>query len=180
MRQAMTIMKQTAAQMAVKAQEAAERAAADRAAADRQLAEARDALADERTRVSTLQVWCSITEFLGANELLTESHLFFLPLIVTVIDLHVSLSRINTISILADGALQAELENTSRDLSRASQQVETLRVQLSTAVGESKQLKADLAKLTEEAAVVERKLAAEVLAPALLFAKEKCSPGFDE
>lgn len=62
MRQAMTIMKQTAAQMAVKAQEAAERAAADRAAADRQLAEARDALADERNCVSTLQAWSSGTD----------------------------------------------------------------------------------------------------------------------
>lgn len=69
--------------------------------------------------------------------------------------------------------LQAELESTSKDLSKASKEVETLRVQLSSAVGESKQLKADLAKLTEEAAVFERKLAAEVLARAFPFANKR-------
>lgn len=57
MRRAMTIMKEQAAEMAVRAQQAAAAAAAERAAADEKLAEAKDALSDERAKIAALQVF---------------------------------------------------------------------------------------------------------------------------
>lgn len=61
--------------------------------------------------------------------------------------------------------LQGELASTTAELARASGEAENLRVQLSASVADSQRLRSDLAKLTEEAAVVERKLAAEVRVP---------------
>ena len=56
MRQAMQIMKEQAAEMALKAQRDAEAAAAQRGEADQQLTEANSALQTEREKVSQLQV----------------------------------------------------------------------------------------------------------------------------
>ncbi len=53
----MTIMKEQAAEMAVKAQAAASAAAAERAAADGKLAAANDALSMERAKIVALQVF---------------------------------------------------------------------------------------------------------------------------
>ncbi len=58
--------------------------------------------------------------------------------------------------------MQGELASTGAELTRSSEEAEKLRTQLSTAVAESGKLRSDLAKLTEETAVVERRLAAEV------------------
>lgn len=59
--------------------------------------------------------------------------------------------------------MQGELASTNAELARASDESEKLRAQLSTAIAESGKLRSDLAKLTEETAIVERKLAVEVL-----------------
>ncbi len=57
MRRAMTIMKEQAAEMALKAQAAATAAAAVRAEADEKLSAANDALANERAKIVALQVF---------------------------------------------------------------------------------------------------------------------------
>ena len=56
MRQAMKIMKEQAAAMAVRAQQEADGASAERAAADERLASANAALAQERAGIAALQV----------------------------------------------------------------------------------------------------------------------------
>ena len=60
MRRAMTIMKEQAAEMALKAQAAAAAAAADRKAADEKLAAANDALSMERAKIVALQVFSKL------------------------------------------------------------------------------------------------------------------------
>lgn len=63
--------------------------------------------------------------------------------------------------------LQGELATTSAELARASGEAEKLRGQLTASVAETQQLRSNLAKLSEETAVVERKLAAEVHTPSM-------------
>ncbi len=62
---------------------------------------------------------------------------------------------------------QGELATTSAELARASGEAEKLRGQLTASVAETQQLRSNLAKLSEETAVVERKLAAEVHTPSI-------------
>ena len=60
MRRAMTIMKEQAAEMALKAQAAAAAAAADRRTADEKLSAANDALSMERAKIVALQVFSKL------------------------------------------------------------------------------------------------------------------------
>lgn len=58
--------------------------------------------------------------------------------------------------------LQTELVSTTEELAKASSEAEKLRVQLSAAEATSRSLRADLARVSEEAGIVERRLANEV------------------